>query len=245
VAPPLASEPNICLASHGATSPANGFDFSRRDTIVPLHLSRVLLWRFDGFRDRPSTPETGGEVELVILLDPTHPNAYRGILYRLREKWKDRSSTPQFVRALVAALNSFAFKGSIVSDKASSTRAFFDDWLIEQKATVVAEDIRNASPRFLDGEGEEFWPLVMPLYHKVYWSYRPRRIECRGLLLAPQDADYKENSSASWSKLFGRGLEIISFPGDHDSILRARELNNVLQRSLYHEKTCHLCRRPR
>jgi len=83
--------------------------------------------------------------------------------------------------------------------------------------------------------------ILARLYARIRASYRPRRLDSRGVLFRTDQINGKavlrDDDSLGWSGLFARGLEIIPMAGDHLSIVRshhstlAREMNEALKRS--------------
>jgi amino acid adenylation domain-containing protein len=146
----------------------------------------------------------GGKVELVILLDP---RIHRTAWHRLKNEWKYRVSTPQFLQAFVAA---------------SMKRVKFIT-----HSHGVGED------------GAEL-PWDQILRGRIRRSYRPQRIESRGVFFQAQEPDSPAPAALDWTELFAQGLEINTVPGDHDSMLRleqsiqrlASEIRTVFQRYL-------------
>jgi hypothetical protein len=79
------------------------------------------------------------------------------------------------------------------------------------------------------------------VYRRIGDSYRPRRLDSRGVLFRTDEinghAILRDDDSLGWNSLFARGLEIIPMIGDHISMIRshhptlAREMNEVLKRS--------------
>jgi thioesterase domain-containing protein len=78
------------------------------------------------------------------------------------------------------------------------------------------------------------------VYRRIGDSYRPRRLDSRGVLFRTDqingDAVLRDDDSQGWQNLFSRGLEIIPMVGDHLSMIRehhptlAREITEVLTR---------------
>ena len=79
--------------------------------------------------------------------------------------------------------------------------------------------------------GEQDLPSLgvrVRLYQKILESYHPRPLSSRGILFQsesqdePRDEKYYRgvDYSLGWNNLFTRGLDIISVPGNHLSIMR-------------------------
>ena len=84
------------------------------------------------------------------------------------------------------------------------------------------------------------WGLIERLYMKIFESYRPRRLNARGVLFRSELPDEKYSrafdDSLGWRNLFAGGLEIIPILGDHFSAIRqhnqalVQEMNESLRR---------------
>jgi hypothetical protein len=85
------------------------------------------------------------------------------------------------------------------------------------------------------------WGLLERLFVSIEDSYRPRRLNSRGVLFRTDPRDNNQavrdfDSSLGWKNLFTGGLEIIPMIGDHLSMIRehnsilAQEMNKLLQR---------------
>jgi hypothetical protein len=96
----------------------------------------------------------------------------------------------------------------------------------------------------LDERGVIPFELREPFYKKILDSYRPRRLDGRGILFRaePRSKSYSRafDDSLGWKNLFAGGLEIIPVPGDHHSMFRhhhralAQKMNEVLKRYWIH-----------
>jgi amino acid adenylation domain-containing protein len=97
--------------------------------------------------------------------------------------------------------------------------------------TLTAAAIKRATfkvhSRRLDDDGVELsWQLKEKLFSRIQRCYQPRRIESRGLLFVAQEADTR--AAQGWGGLFGQGLEIISVPGDHYSMLAEPHIERLV-----------------
>jgi len=168
----------------------------------------------------------GGKVEIVILLDAwaTPPIPHRVAWHRWRQDWKQAPS------------------GSRLRDSWRITR-----WLLGQEKYRVWSffNLLRLDPQELTAVlDEEGVPLPGGMLGRVYKrigdSYRPRRLDSRGVLFRTDqikgDAVLRDDDSQGWNSLFTRGLEIIPMVGDHLSMIRehhpklALEMDEVLKR---------------
>jgi amino acid adenylation domain-containing protein len=167
----------------------------------------------------------GGKVEMVMLLDTwaTPPIPHRVAWYQWLQNWKQ------------------APKGSRLRSSWRITR-----WLLGQekyRVWLFFEGLR-LNPELTAVLDEEGMPLPGGMLGRVYRrigdSYRPRRLDSRGVLFRTDElngnAILRDDDSLGWNSLFARGLEIIPMIGDHISMIRshhptlAREMNEVLKR---------------
>jgi thioesterase domain-containing protein len=168
----------------------------------------------------------GGKVEMVILLDTwaTPPIPHRVAWHQWRQNWKQAPS------------------GSRLRDSWRITR-----WLLGQEKYRVWSffNLLRLDPQeliaVLDEEGVPLpGGMLGRVYRRIGDSYRPRRLDGRGVLFRTDQINGKavlrDDDSQGWNKLFTRGLEIIPMIGDHLSMVRshhstlAREMNEVLKR---------------
>jgi amino acid adenylation domain-containing protein len=86
--------------------------------------------------------------------------------------------------------------------------------------------------------------IVVPIFANAQRTSRPTRLDARGILFRASThekiLDFVDDG-LGWKNFFARGLEIISVPGDHLSMIRredtsdlSRELNKVLSQTLHH-----------
>jgi thioesterase domain-containing protein len=86
------------------------------------------------------------------------------------------------------------------------------------------------------------WPRIQYVYDTAMNSYRMSQLDCRGVLFRAESRQDNTGSRSleshlGWDGLFRKGLEIVSVPGDHMSMLRqphanalAREMSLILSR---------------
>ena len=123
-------------------------------------------------------------------------------------------------------------------------------WLLGLKRRSLALSVsalRRSQERVtvrLDDMGKPItWPLIQYLYDAAMNSYRISPLDCRGVLFRAESRHANTGSRSlkihlGWNGLFQRGLEIVSVPGDHMSMLRqphsnvlAREMSLILDRT--------------
>jgi hypothetical protein len=90
------------------------------------------------------------------------------------------------------------------------------------------------------GDNDEWpWPLLKKVVIRLQQSYRPQRLETRGVMFT---AETDSLAALGWGQLFAQGLKIVPVPGDHVSMVRAeqnlhrlaREMRKILQSELQH-----------
>ena len=178
----------------------------------------------------------GGRVEMVILFDTwaKDPTAREAAWHKWRQDWKQ------------------ARKGTV--DRST----FTIDWILRNSYLEARWMLRKARMSFrsllpkpsgfaltttLDERGLTPFGLERS-YKKILESYRPRRLDGRGILfrseLRSKSYSCAFDDSLGWKNLFAGDLEIISVPGDHNSMFRhhhralAQKMNEVLKRYWMH-----------
>jgi thioesterase domain-containing protein len=90
------------------------------------------------------------------------------------------------------------------------------------------------------GDNDEWpWPLPKKVVIRLQQSYRPQRLETRGVMFT---AETDSLAALGWGEFFARGFKIVPVPGDHVSMVRAeqnlqrlaREMRKILQSELQH-----------
>jgi thioesterase domain-containing protein len=175
----------------------------------------------------------GGKVDLVILFDTwvKYPTAREVAWQQWRQGWKrdpDQLSADQPSQSLGSRLK----RSWLVTQ-----------WMLTQEAKAI---YRALAPRpglrgpsnMVDEQGAPVpWELIERLYVKVLESYRPRRLNSRGILFRSEPPDEKYSrafdDSLGWSNLFAGGLKIIPVSGDHYSAIR--EHDHALVQALVQE----------
>ena len=85
----------------------------------------------------------------------------------------------------------------------------------------------------LDEQGVPLeWALVERVYANAENAYHARILDCRAkLFVAGGDDERIEreyDETFGWRKLFSKGLEIVSVPGDHLSMIREKSCRRIL-----------------
>ena len=74
------------------------------------------------------------------------------------------------------------------------------------------------------------WEILQRVYVKASHSYRGRQLKSFGVLFRAQETDrYKHFADMGWGGLFSEGLEIITTPGDHMSLLEDANIDYLSQ----------------
>jgi amino acid adenylation domain-containing protein len=177
--------------------------------------------------------EQGGKVDLVILFDTwaKFPTAREVVRHQWRQDWKrdpDQPSTGHLSQSFGSRLK----RSWLVTQ-----------WMLAQeakaayRALVPRRGLRGPS-NMVDEQGAPVpWELIEGLYMKILQSYRPRRLNARGILVRSEPPDEKYSrafdDSLGWRNLFAGGLKIIPLLGDHYSAIR--EHNHALAQALVQE----------
>ena len=115
-------------------------------------------------------------------------------------------------------------------------------WLLGKGVNRALREVAKASAKV----GVRHLPSTVMrdiLYGKMANSYHPQALNSRGVLFRSDSADGSDEAyyrcavspSLGWDNLFTGGLEIVSVPGDHSSMLRqhntslARRMAEVLR----------------
>jgi amino acid adenylation domain-containing protein len=109
--------------------------------------------------------------------------------------------------------------------------------------TSAASFIRNAFARtrkdiepsnIFDENGEVLpWHLVLKMFRTAQLSYQAHPIDARGLLFIGAESENHAGCdiAAVWRPLFRKGLDVVSVPGDHVSMIRGEEnLSNLAKK---------------
>ncbi len=74
------------------------------------------------------------------------------------------------------------------------------------------------------------WEILQKVYAKASHSYRGRQLKSFGILFRAQETNrYEHFADMGWGGLFSEGLEIITTPGDHMSLLEDANLDHLSQ----------------
>ena len=168
----------------------------------------------------------GAKVELVILLDTwlKRPSKLYVCWEKLLDCWKQRPSGAQEERPM-----------KLIGLRLRDTLLIF--WSMLAKGTkkifqMFKPDL-GAVTTVLDEQGV---PLEYGLIDRVYANaenaYHARILDCPGkLFVASSDDERVEreyDEFFGWKNLFSKGLEIVSVPGDHLSMIREKSCSLIL-----------------
>ena len=176
-------------------------------------------------------------VETIFLFDAAaaYPSSHEAAWRKLKEIWS-LAANAQTTRSTTGRLTSSLW---ILS------------WLFGFKwrglGRLITGTLSRSPGRLttrLDDMGKPItWPRIQYVYDTAMNSYPLSQLDCRGVLFR---AESRQDSTGSrsldvhlgWDGLFGKGLEIVSVPGDHMSMLRqphadvlAREMSAILSRT--------------
>jgi thioesterase domain-containing protein len=172
--------------------------------------------------------------EMVLLFDAAavYPRSYEAALQKLKEIWYpavDISPTKSTTDRLVSSV-------------------WILGWLFGLRwrhLRLKISGLRRHPERLvrLDDTGKAItWAPIQYLYDTAMNAYRLSPLDCRGVLFRAESRHANTGSRSlqthlGWDGLFQKGLEIVSVPGHHMSMLRppysdalAREMSRVLSR---------------
>ena len=178
----------------------------------------------------------GGKVEMVILLDarvrypPLRPHVVAG--EQLRQHWGSEAE------AQIALGSRLWSSWSIIW------------WMLKREIRLIGRRVQQTvlrDPGMLSDKTDERgvplrWGLIERLFLNAIKSYRPQRLDCRGVLFRVNSEDDGPvcglDESLGWENLFSDGLEIVEIPGDHVTLMRpgpsqltlARKMKDLLAR---------------
>ena len=171
-------------------------------------------------------------VQTILLLDTVavSPSSHEAAWQKLKEIWFPAANNSAATSATARVTNSL----------------WIIKWLLGFKWTGLSNLIISAllrpAPRLttrLDDVGKPItWPQIKFVYDNAMSSYRLCQRDCRGVLFRAESredvTEYLE-THLGWEGLFQKGLEIVSVPGGHMSMLGqpyadalAREISLVL-----------------
>ncbi len=172
----------------------------------------------------------GVKVDLVILFDTwvKYPTAPEVAWQQWRQSWKrdpDHLSADQPSQSFGSRLK----RSWLVAQ-----------WMLEQEAKAVYRALipRRGLTTTVDEQGAPVpWELMEVLYKKIHESYRPRRLNARGILFRSEPPEEKYSrafdDTLGWRSLFAGGLKIIPISGNHFSAIR--EPDHALVQALVQE----------
>ena len=169
----------------------------------------------------------GAKVELVILLDTwlKRPPRLYVLWGKLLDCWKQMPGGAQEERPM-----------KLIGLRLRKTLLIF--WSILAKGTKtlfrqnLGQDLGSVTTA-LDEQGVPLeWALVERVYANAENTYHARILDCRAkLFVAGSDDERIEreyDETFGWRNLFSKGLEIVSVPGDHLSMIREKSCRRIL-----------------
>ena len=162
----------------------------------------------------------GGKVDLVLLIDSVakFQTPYQAAWHQLRQDWKQVANGLSTDR--IWPLFKGVGKVIILRMLGKEIRWL---WSLFKRAEL------GQLTWLFDEEGVPLqWGLLYQSYGEAMKNYRPRRLDCRGILFLSTAYD----EGLGWQKLFTGGLEIVPVPGGHKphNLTLAREMNAALNR---------------
>ena len=177
------------------------------------------------------------QVEMILLFDAAavYPSSHQVAWAKLREIWQDK-------RLLTA-------KDLGVGSKTTrfSSSLWIIRWMLADKIRIAGRQVVNWIMRppeelttKLDETGRPItWPRIKYVYDNAMKLYRMSRVDCCGVLFRAESAGDSASLSLDlhlgWKGLFGKGLEVVSVPGSHLSMMQqphasilAREISKTL-----------------
>jgi thioesterase domain-containing protein len=152
----------------------------------------------------------GKRVDIVVLLDAT-----------IRVPWWDRLKKLTYGR-LCWAINWRL--GRVRSAAVERARALFRR-SPHTPGPVTSNSVRGQLYRPF---ATVPWEILQRVYAKASDSYRGRQLKSFGILFRAQETDrYEHFADMGWGGLFSEGLEIITTPGDHMSLLEDANIDHL------------------
>jgi thioesterase domain-containing protein len=160
----------------------------------------------------------GGKVESVIIVDrwPRYPAPLQVVWENLQQCWRRSLSEPKqgFIRAI----------GHRLRRSALIIWWLFRLTVLQIRALLIPS--LGELTAFLDEEGVPLrWRLVERLYAQIEQNYRPRPLDCHGIIFRTEFMDRHHavrvfDDCLGWDGLFIRGLDTFVASGDHFSMVR-------------------------
>jgi len=178
----------------------------------------------------------GGNVEMVMVFDGwmKRLSAYKAARSRLRQIWRQ---TPN-------GLSAYQYLQSLGHRAKSSWLPL--RWMLGRQRmwlwtrTCVRRALSSDAERLTTLPDEMGMPISRELFKRLNdnagKSYRPRCLDCRGVLFRASDP-YSEfyhavDGSIGWMGLFRQGIEIIPVGGDHLSMIRDERHHPLLAKAI-------------
>jgi thioesterase domain-containing protein/acyl carrier protein len=175
----------------------------------------------------------GGVVDMVLLLDTwaRRPTAYEVAWYHWRREWM-RGPRGALPYEIARSIGPRLWRSWLITQ-----------WLLGKGANKLLRKLRKASI-IVGGRNLSSLDMQIRLYANMLKSYHPQPLNSRGILFRSESLDDSDeryyrgavNCSQGWNNLFSGGLEIVSVPGNHVSMMRehnkrlAQKITQVLKR---------------
>jgi thioesterase domain-containing protein/acyl carrier protein len=177
----------------------------------------------------------GGEVEAVLMIDTRakYPSLHQAT-------WQILQMLAQGESVPLSRL--FKRAGKAVNWWMLGQKEKMLSWPLVRVAEYQDTEQSGELSAFFDEEDMPMqWALIQRMYRKASKNYRPRRLDCRGILFraTPKEEGIVAalDGTLGWKNLFTVGLEIVPVAGGHLEMLQppnnltlARELNAAINR---------------
>ena len=189
----------------------------------------------DGFEIAHQLKAKDGQVALLMVLDAPaeYPKPHKIVWKNLRDIWMPGASKRTASIAFRVAVSLSIVRWTLTVAGIFLKRRFIESAL---------GDLGELTTK-LDTLGRPMhWPLIERLYDNSLRSYKPQRLDCRGVLFRTDRSEDCPSENAAmdlgWADLFGQGLEIVQVTGDHFTMMReplhaqalAHKMSQVLDR---------------
>ncbi len=181
----------------------------------------------------------GRKVEMVILLDtwlmrPPRPYEIwaRG-WGKLMDHWKQTVGRQQAKRPTQLIGQQLRRVSQIAFLMLAKGRKIIFRYFAPRSVTLDGcRDLGEITTLF-DSDGVPLeWGLVDRLYEYAENTYHAHRLDCRGKLFSPSPTNEQlvraYDKTLGWKGLFSKGLEVVSIPGDHLSMIREKSCRIIL-----------------
>ena len=211
----------------------------------PYHLGGSCYGGIVAFEMARRLEELGEPVAALVLIDSLNPTFVRNLskgqwllrnvrFYTRRTVWHARrfftQSPGEWLGYISGPVKHFRY-GMLDPAKAI---AIHDEEMVSSIASNPIGEILKRIMRANLSARRKFatvpWEILQRVYVKASHSYRGRQLKSFGILFRAQERDrYEHFADMGWGGLFSEGLEIITTPGDHMSLLEDANIDNLSQ----------------